>query len=69
MSIVLCITLVSQKSGWISDSETNSVTFMIWYIKQQTCLAGHRQGSTFQQTQYTIATDFENSTEANFSIQ
>jgi len=31
-------------------------------MKEETCFAGHRQGSTFKQTQYKIATDLGNST-------
>jgi len=47
----------------------NSATLMTWHTKEQTCFAGHRQGSIFIQTQYTTTTDLRNPTEPNFSWQ
>ena len=49
VGITVCITMMSQKRGWINENQINSVNLITWYIKQQTCFAGHTQGSTFEQ--------------------
>jgi len=49
----------------VSVISTNSPNIR---LTNQTCFGSHRHGSTFKQTQYTIATDLRNSTEANVSL-
>ena len=45
-------------------AKTNSVTLMTWFLIEQNGLAGDGQGSTLNQTQYTIAIDLRNSIES-----